>query len=121
MLDLERPPFDLISTARELGVTVVAYAPLGRGLLTGQIKSLNDLEADDFRRTLPKFGEANFPKILGLVEKIGEVGKRHGATPGQAALAWVLAQGVNFTVIPGTKRIKVRLSTVLASIMLTRL
>ncbi|KAF9043808.1 Aldo keto reductase [Hymenopellis radicata] len=106
MLDLEKPPFNLLSTARELGVTVVAYAPLGRGLLTGQIKSLNDLEADDFRRTLPKFGEANFPKILGLVEKIGEVGKRHGATPGQTALAWVLAQGENVMVIPGTKRIK---------------
>ncbi|KAF9031837.1 Aldo/keto reductase [Hymenopellis radicata] len=105
ILDLEKPPFNLLSTARELGVTVVAYSPLGRGLLTGQIKSLNNLEADDFRRTLPKLGEENFPKILGLVEKIGEVGKRHGATPGQTALAWVLAQGENITVIPGTKRI----------------
>ncbi len=108
VLDIERPPLNLISTARELGVAVVAYSPLGRGLLTGQIKSVKDLDAPgDFRSLLPKYSEENFPKILQLVERIGVVGKRHGASPGQTALAWVLAQGEDLFVIPGTKKIKV--------------
>ncbi len=107
MLDTEREPLKLIQAARELGVTVVTYSPLGRGLLTGQIKSIDDLEADDFRRSIPRFQGENFKKILGLVDEIGAVGKKHNATPGQAALAWILAQGEDFITIPGTKKVKV--------------
>ncbi|KAK0447374.1 NADP-dependent oxidoreductase domain-containing protein [Desarmillaria tabescens] len=107
-LQIEYSPFilDLIQTARELGVKIVAYSPLGRGLLTGQVRSRDDLEPTDFRLTVPKFKEENFPKILSLVDRIGDVAKRHNATSGQAALAWILAQGEDFFVIPGTKKIK---------------
>ncbi|KAG7439036.1 Aldo/keto reductase, partial [Guyanagaster necrorhizus] len=80
--------------------------PLGRGLLTGQIRSRDDLEPTDFRLTVPKFSAENFPKILLLVDRIGDVAQRHDATPGQAALAWILAQGDDVFVIPGTKKIK---------------
>jgi aryl-alcohol dehydrogenase-like predicted oxidoreductase len=107
MLEVEKPPLDLINTARSTGTKIIAYGPIGRGFLTGQIKSLGDLEADDFRRTIPKFSEANFPKILDLAARIGEIGKKHGATSGQTTLAWVLAQGDDFFVIPGTKKAKV--------------
>ncbi|KAJ7799210.1 Aldo/keto reductase [Mycena olivaceomarginata] len=79
-------------------------APLGRGFLTGQIKSVYDLEADDFRRTAPKFAADSFPRILALAGKIGEVGKAHGATAGQTTLAWTLAQGEDPFATPGTKR-----------------
>ncbi|KAF7341262.1 putative aldo-keto reductase [Mycena venus] len=80
--------------------------PLGRGFLTGQIKSIDDLDADDFRRTVPKFSAGNFSRILDLADKIGEVGKAHNATSGQKTLAWSLAQGDDFFVIPGTKKPK---------------
>ncbi|KAJ7799211.1 NADP-dependent oxidoreductase domain-containing protein [Mycena olivaceomarginata] len=106
MLEVEHPPLALVAAARALGTKIVAYSPLGRGFLTGQIKSVDDLEADDFRRTVPKFSEANFPKILALARKIGEVGKAHRATSGQTTLAWTLAQGEDFFVIPGTKKVK---------------
>ncbi|KAG7440952.1 Aldo/keto reductase [Guyanagaster necrorhizus] len=106
MLDIEKPPLELIQIARELGVKIVAYSPLGRGLLTGQIRSRDDLEPTDFRLTVPKFSAENFPKILSLVDRIGDVAQRHDATPGQAALAWILAQGEDVFVIPGTKKIK---------------
>ncbi|KAJ7506025.1 NADP-dependent oxidoreductase domain-containing protein [Mycena galericulata] len=106
VLDVDNPPLQLIEAARSLGTKIIAYSPLGRGFLTGQIKSVDDLDADDFRCTAPKFGGANFPKILGLAAKIGEIGKAHNATSGQATLAWILAQGEDFFVIPGTKKIK---------------
>ncbi|KAK7043898.1 Aldo-keto reductase str7 [Paramarasmius palmivorus] len=106
MLEVEKPPLDLVKTAREFGTKIIAYSPLGRGFLTGQIRSINDLEADDFRRTVPKFSEQNFPKILDLASKIAEVGKAHNATAGQTTLAWILAQGDDFFAIPGTKKIK---------------
>ncbi|KAJ7119571.1 NADP-dependent oxidoreductase domain-containing protein [Mycena epipterygia] len=106
VLDIEDPKVALLETARELGVTIVAYSPLGRGLLTGQYKSPNDFEESDFRRGIPKYSEANFPKILGVVEKLKEVGRKHNATSGQVTLAWILAQGPEFVVIPGTKKIK---------------
>ncbi|KAF9010972.1 Aldo/keto reductase [Hymenopellis radicata] len=112
MLDTEREPLKLIQAARELGVTVVTYSPLGRGLLTGQVKSIDDLEADDFRRSIPRFQGENFKKILGLVDEIGAVGKKHNATSGQAALAWILAQGEDFITIPGTKKVKYLLENV---------
>lgn len=96
----------LLDTARELGVAVVAYSPLGRGILAGQITSHDDLPQDDFRRVIPKYSNENFPKILELVNKIKAIGEKHGATPGQVTLAWLLAQGEDIIPIPGTKKIK---------------
>ncbi|KAJ7751418.1 NADP-dependent oxidoreductase domain-containing protein [Mycena metata] len=106
MLEVEKPPLQLIDAARSLGTKIIAYSPLGRGYLTGQIKSVEDLDLDDFRRTVPKFNAANSPKILDLAAKIGEIGQAHNATSGQTTLAWILAQGEDFFVIPGTKKIK---------------
>ncbi|KAJ7629026.1 NADP-dependent oxidoreductase domain-containing protein, partial [Roridomyces roridus] len=106
VLEVEQAPLHLVQTARELGTKIVAYSPLGRGFLTGQIKSHADLEEGDMRRHFPKFSGENFPKILALAGKIGEIGKRHGASAGQTTLAWTLAQGEDFFVIPGTKKIK---------------
>ncbi|KAJ7573405.1 NADP-dependent oxidoreductase domain-containing protein [Mycena floridula] len=106
VLDVEKPPLELVQTARSLGTKIIAYSPLGRGFLTGQIKSLDDLDARDFRRTIPKFAAENFPKILGLAARIGEIGAKHNATAGQTTLAWTLAQGDDFFVIPGTKKVK---------------
>ncbi|KAJ7485202.1 NADP-dependent oxidoreductase domain-containing protein [Mycena galericulata] len=105
-LGIEDPKIALLETARELGVTIVAYSPLGRGLLTGRYKSPDDFEENDFRRTVPKFSAANFPKILGVVDRLKAIGEKHGATAGQVTLAWILAQGPEFVVIPGTKKIK---------------
>ncbi|KAF8648127.1 hypothetical protein AX16_006392 [Volvariella volvacea WC 439] len=96
----------LAKTAQELGVAIVAYSPLARGMLTGRYKSHDDLDADDFRRRIPKYSNENFPKILDVVAKLQEIGNKHNATAGQVTLAWVLAKGDNFFVIPGTKKIK---------------
>ncbi|PSN73995.1 aldo-keto reductase, putative [Corynespora cassiicola Philippines] len=93
---------DLLKTARELGVAIVAYSPLGRGLFTGAIKSLADLEEGDFRRMIPRFSEENFPKNVKLVDQLTEVAKKKGVTPGQLTLAWLLAQGEDVFPIPGT-------------------
>ncbi|KAF5378942.1 hypothetical protein D9757_008712 [Collybiopsis confluens] len=106
VLDIESEQTKLLKTARELGVTIVAYSPLARGLITGQYKSPDDFEKDDFRRTIPKYQAENFPKILDVVDKIAKIGKKHNATPGQVTLAWILAQGDDIVVIPGTKKIK---------------
>ncbi|KAJ7280242.1 NADP-dependent oxidoreductase domain-containing protein [Mycena rebaudengoi] len=106
VLDIEDPKIALLETARELGVTIVAYSPLGRGLLTGVYKSPDDFEKDDFRRTIPKYSAENFPKILDVVSSLKEIGVKHNATAGQVTLAWILAQGPEFVVIPGTKKIK---------------
>ncbi|KAG7085621.1 Aldo-keto reductase str7 [Marasmius oreades] len=105
-LDIEGEELGLLKTARELGVTVVAYSPLARGLITGQYTSPDDFEPDDFRRSVPKFQAENFPKILELVDRIREIGTKYNATPGQVTLAWILAQGDDFVVIPGTKKVK---------------
>ncbi|KAG9104733.1 hypothetical protein FRC06_011627, partial [Ceratobasidium sp. 370] len=105
MLDIEEKGH-LLDTARELGITVVAYSPLGRGLLTGQLTSHKDIPDDDFRKNIPKYSEENFPKILSLVSKIKEIGARHNATPGQVSLAFMLAQGDDVIPIPGTRTIK---------------
>ncbi|RUS29111.1 pyridoxine 4-dehydrogenase [Jimgerdemannia flammicorona] len=88
------------------GVTIVAYSPLGRGMLTGQYKSSDDFEENDFRRTAPRFNAENFPKNLDLVRRFDELAKAKGITSSQLVLAWVLAQGQDFIPIPGTKRIK---------------
>ncbi|KAK4178981.1 NADP-dependent oxidoreductase domain-containing protein [Triangularia setosa] len=106
-LDIENETgTNLLDTCRELGVTVFAYSPLGRGFLTGQIKSLDDFAADDFRRIVPRFSPENFPKNLEVVEKLGEIAKRKGCTTGQLALAWLMAQGPDIIPIPGTKKIQ---------------
>lgn len=100
-----REPEDgLLAACRRLGVGFVAYSPLGRGFLTGQIKRFEDLEADDYRRSSPRFQGENFQKNLDLVARIGEVAKEKGCTASQLALAWVMAQGDDVVPIPGTKR-----------------
>lgn len=100
------PEDEILTTVRELGIGFVAYSPLGRGFLTGQIKSFDDLPQDDFRRYSPRFQGENFQKNLDLVKRIEEIAKSRGVTPGQLALAWVLAQGEDIVPIPGTKRRK---------------
>ncbi|KDQ10667.1 hypothetical protein BOTBODRAFT_163531 [Botryobasidium botryosum FD-172 SS1] len=98
----------VLDTARELSIAVVAYSPLGRGLVTGQYKSLADFPEDDFRRTIPKYSDENFPKIAYLVEQLKEIASNYGegVTSGQVTLAWLLAQGPNIIPIPGTKKVK---------------
>jgi aryl-alcohol dehydrogenase-like predicted oxidoreductase len=95
---------ELVPTLRELGIGVVAYSPLGRGFLTGQITSPDDFGEDDFRRNHPRFTGENFARNLDLVERVRELAERKGATPSQLAIAWVLAQGEDVVPIPGTKR-----------------
>lgn len=97
---------EILPTCRELGIGFVAYSPLGRGFLTGQIRSVDDLAADDWRRTLPRFQRENFQKNLDLVAAVEELAEARGCTPSQLALAWVMAQGEDIVPIPGTKRIK---------------
>ena len=98
------PEDEIFATVRELGIGFVAYSPLGRGFLTGQIKSIDDLAADDYRRYSPRFQGENFSKNLELVTRVVELAREKGVTPGQLALAWVMAQGEDIVPIPGTKR-----------------
>ncbi|CAF1071516.1 unnamed protein product [Adineta steineri] len=105
-LDIEHENIGLLKTCRELGVAIVCYSPLGRGLLGGQIKSPDDLEEGDFRRHLPRFSKENFPKNLQLVDTLSSIAKKKNCTTGQLTLAWILAQGEDFFVIPGTTKIK---------------
>ena len=98
------PEDEILATARELGIGFVAYSPLGRGFLTGQIRSIDDLAGDDYRRYSPRFQGENFGKNLELVTRVTEMAAEKGVTPGQLALAWVLAQGEDIVPIPGTKR-----------------
>ena len=97
---------DQVPVARELGIGIVPYSPLGRGFLTGQIKSPDDFEEGDFRIRLPRFQGENFARNLDLVDKATELAAEKGCTPGQLALAWLLAQGDDVVPIPGTKRVK---------------
>jgi len=100
-----RDPEDQVLPAlRELGIGLVAYSPLGRGFLTGEIKSPDDLAENDFRRHNPRFQGENFQRNLELVERVSEIAAEHDCTPGQLALAWVMAQGDDVVPIPGTKR-----------------
>ena len=94
----------VVPTARELGIGIVAYSPLGRGFLTGQITSRDDFPNGDFRKFLPRFSGDNFARNLALVDRVRELADRKGCTPGQLALAWVLARGEDVVPIPGTKR-----------------
>jgi aryl-alcohol dehydrogenase-like predicted oxidoreductase len=105
-IDIETPQINLMKTCRELGVAIVAYSPLGRGMLTGAYKSPADFEEGDFRKFAPRFSEENFPKNLKLVENLKSIADKKGCTPGQLTLAWLLAQGDDVFPIPGTKKIK---------------
>jgi aryl-alcohol dehydrogenase-like predicted oxidoreductase len=96
---------EILPTVRELGIGFVGYSPLGRGFLAGRIQALDDLPVDDWRRNLPRFQSENFQKNLELVKTIEEMAAAKGCTPGQLALAWVLAQGDEIVPIPGTKRL----------------
>jgi aryl-alcohol dehydrogenase-like predicted oxidoreductase len=100
------PEEEILATCRELGVGFVAYSPLGRGFLTGQIKKFEDLTADDYRRSSPRFQGENFQKNLDLVKEVAEMAREKRCQPSQLALAWVLAQGEDAVPIPGTKRRK---------------
>ncbi|RSK41235.1 aldo/keto reductase [Hymenobacter perfusus] len=99
------PEDEILPTCRELGIGFVPYSPLGRGFLTGQIQRFEDLAADDYRRHTPRFQGENFQKNLDLVARIKEIAVEKDCTPGQLALAWVLAQGEDIVPIPGTKRV----------------
>ena len=98
------PEDEILATVRELEIGFVAYSPLGRGFLTGQISSIEDLAADDYRRYSPRFQGENFSKNLDLVARVKEIAGSKRVTPGQLALAWVLSQGDDIVPIPGTKR-----------------
>jgi aryl-alcohol dehydrogenase-like predicted oxidoreductase len=100
------PEDGVLAVCNELGIGFVPYSPLGRGVLTGKITSLNDLAQDDFRRTNPRFEEENFKKNLELAHHVSQMAAEKGCTAGQLALAWVLAQGEDIIPIPGTKRCK---------------
>ncbi len=100
------PEEDILKTCKELGIAFVAYSPLGRGFLTGQLKKFEDFAADDYRRMSPRFQGENFEKNLQLVQQLEKLAIQKGCTTSQLALAWVLNQGDHIFPIPGTKRIK---------------
>lgn len=102
-LDIESSTSKVLEIARELGITVVAFSPIGRGILTGQFRSREDFPQGDLRAMYPKYAEENFPEIMKLVEGVEEVASSHGCTPAQVALAWLLAQGPEIIPIPGTR------------------
>ena len=93
-----------LPTLRELGISLVAYSPLGRSLLTGQVHKLADIPEDDRRRAHPRFEEQNLQRNVEFVKKVEQFAREKGCTPGQLALAWLLAQGRDIVPIPGTKR-----------------
>jgi aryl-alcohol dehydrogenase-like predicted oxidoreductase len=100
------PEAEILPTIRELGIGFVAYSPLGRGFLTGEIKNIQDLDANDFRRTDPRFQGENFTRNIALVEQVKQLASKKEVTPGQIALAWLLYKGNDIVPIPGTKRLK---------------
>lgn len=102
-----RDPEDgLLAVTAELGVAFVAYSPIGRGFLSGAIRSVDDLALNDFRRITPRFQGENFQKNLDVVDKVAELARRRGCTPAQLALAWVLAQHDHIIPIPGTTKVQ---------------
>lgn len=104
-LEIETKQIDLLATCRELGVAVVAYSPLCRGILSGALRSPDDFAEDDFRRSMPRFSAENFPKNLKLVDQITELAKEKSVTASQLTLAWLLAQGDDIFPIPGTTKV----------------
>ena len=99
------PEEEVLPVLRELGIGFVPYSPLGRGFLTGQIRSVNDIQDGDFRKTNPRFQGENFTHNLQIAEEVRQVAAEAGATPAQVALAWLLAKGDDIVPIPGTKRV----------------
>src|ERR1700682_3160075 len=99
------PEAEILPLVRELGIGFVAYSPLGRGFLTGQIRSLDQLDDDDFRRSNPRFADGNFERNTLIVREVNAVANEAGSTPAQVALAWLLAQGDGIVPIPGTRRV----------------
>ena len=116
-----RDPEDgVLATCRELGIGFVAYSPLGRGFLTGRFRSVEDFDADDYRRHSPRFQGENFAKNLALVDLVSQIAKDKGITPSQLALAWVMAQGDDVVPIPGTKqRARLEENAATADVVLT--
>jgi aryl-alcohol dehydrogenase-like predicted oxidoreductase len=102
-LDIESPELNILSTCRELGVTLIAFCPMGRGVLTGHFTSHRDLPETDTRHHYPKYADTNAPAIAELVQGIRDVADAHASTPAQIAIAWLLAQGPEIIPIPGTK------------------
>ncbi len=100
------PEAEILPLVRELGIGFVAYSPLGRGFLTGQIRSIEQFDPHDFRRSNPRFVEGNFEQNMRIVREVEAVAKEAGATPAQVALAWLLAQGDDIVPIPGTRRVE---------------
>lgn len=103
--DIERPEIGLLRTCQELGIAVVAYSPLGRGMLTGQLRRTDQFEAGDYRTSAPRFSAENLPQNLALVDAVAALAAAKKITPGQLSLAWLLRQGDMVIPIPGTKRI----------------
>lgn len=99
------PEQEILPTVRELGIGFVPYSPLGRGFLTGTIRSVEQLDEDDFRRNNPRFAGENLQHNIGIVEQVDAVAAELSVKPGQVALAWLLAQGDDIAPIPGTKRV----------------
>jgi aryl-alcohol dehydrogenase-like predicted oxidoreductase len=99
------PEEEVLPVLRELGIGFVPYSPLGRGFLTGQVRSVDDLEDKDFRKTNPRFQGSNFDHNLKVADEVRDIAAEVGATPAQVALAWLLAQGDDVAPIPGTKRV----------------
>lgn len=99
------PEEQLLPVLRELGIGLVPYSPLGRGFLTGHIRTLDDIPDDDWRKTNPRFVGENFERNLRIVDEVEAVATEVGATPAQIALAWLLAQGNDIAPIPGTRRV----------------
>ena len=99
------PEAEILATCRELGVLFVAYSPLGRGFLTGRIKSRDDLAENDFRRQSPRFSQENFARNLELVAEVEKLAEAKGCTAAQLALAWVLSRGPHVVAIPGTRNL----------------
>lgn len=104
-LDIESEEYKILQTCRELGITVIAYSPVGRGLLSGQFKTAADVPANDWRMNVPKL-KNNLDKILELSAQITAVGAKHNATAAQVCLAWISQQGDDIIPIPGTSTIK---------------
>jgi aryl-alcohol dehydrogenase-like predicted oxidoreductase len=100
------PEKEILATCRELGISFVAYSPLGRGFFSGRFKQVNDFEENDYRKNHPRFQGENLEKNVGLLRKVEEIAQKKNCTPAQLAIAWVLAQGKDVVPIPGTKKQK---------------
>ncbi|CAG7930787.1 unnamed protein product [Penicillium olsonii] len=105
-LEIESSDYKLLETCRDLGIALVAYSPLGRGMMSGALRSVADFEDDDFRKKLPRFSAENFPKNLQLVDSISELAASKGIHSSQLTLAWLLAQGSDIFPIPGTTKVE---------------